>query len=160
MVNSNDPPPAVPGSGRYFLMAAWEPDRAPHASTAKPSDSDLNRFLNDWRKRCLPIPWCSATSGAVYDAYRFWARLQGISRAASMNVLVLAACANGLRKSRHRIRFFGRSVTAQHVVLHPSAMGEARSGRQLDEAASAFAAALAGWMQAAGVTETPRKAKP
>lgn len=151
MVNPSERPAVAGAKVRYFLLAEWcAPHSGPVRRVALADHGQFERFLGDWQRRCLPIPWCSATSADVFKAYRFWAQLQGINGPASMNAMVLAACSAGMVKSRHRIRFVGQSQTNQHVVLHPQSSGTLKSGQGLDEAATAFAAALAAWKLAAG----------
>lgn len=150
MVNRSEPAPADASRARYFVLAAWPVEIAPQTTRDSPDAGQAARFLADWRARCLPLPWCSATSAAAFDAYRFWARLQGLKRPATMNDFVKAARTTGLASDRRRIRFLGQKTTSQHAVLHPPGDGELPSGRQLDEAATAFNDALAAWKAAAG----------
>lgn len=134
----------------YFLLMAWSPpDATPRR--APPSDPvrSVDRFLNDWQCRCLPLPVCAATTKQLFEAYRFWCDLQGELHAAPIEGLVSAADSAGLARKRHLIQGFGDGRRSQHTVMHPPGVRRASVGVELFHAVTAFADALAAWKVAA-----------
>lgn len=136
----------------YFQLTPWSPPD-PEAK-AKPEREGLvaqsvGRFLSDWQRRCLPLPYCAVISERLFEAYRFWCELQADRFPARIEQLVGAACAAGMTKGRHRIRPLSGRGVSQHMVLHPAGAPRLASGLQMDHAAAAFADALQAWRQAA-----------
>lgn len=150
------PPAAAP---QYFILGLWAPAGPSGGAKAPPATAgNVDRFLRDWTCRCLPIPLCSASSDRAFKAYRLWCSLQGITRAAPMNDFVSQATVMGFVKGRHIVRQLGSSKASQQTVLHPPEAGVVKSGRQLDEATTAFSLALDGWRAAATISPAvPKK---
>lgn len=142
---------AAPSPGAYFVLTAYSPDDPAQGDGVNGRGrGEVERFLADWTRRCLPLPVCSTTSERAFQAYRYWCRLQRIDKPAGMNRFVCAARAAGFINGRHVVRQHAASEVGQHVVLHPPKATPLKAGRQLDLAASAFALALVRWRQAAG----------
>ena len=138
---------------RYFVLACLDDVLAgARPSPASEQQRDLARFINDWTRRCLPLPLCPATSEHAHAAYTFWCRLQGIKRPAPLTPFIVAATEAGFGKGRHRVRPHGTPQLAQHSVIYPPGFSATKAGRQLDEATSAFSLALKRWRDAAQAT--------
>jgi hypothetical protein len=137
---------APTGAPRYFVLASLEDVLAgSKPNAADEQQREIARFINDWTRRCLPLPLCPATTEHVHSAYTFWCRLQGTKRPAPMMPFVVATAEAGFGKGRHRVRPHGTDRVAQHCVIYPPGYGTMKAGPQLDQAASAFSFALKRW---------------
>lgn len=142
-MNHDTSMPAAHVQRPLFILQPWPPGASGAGDT-----TGVARFVSDWRRGCLPLPVCSATSRHVFDAYRFWCELQGIAAPTGHNRLVGAAVAQGFVAGRHKVSVALGKPAMQFAMVHPPGQGPAVAGAALDDAATAFRMALQAWRSA------------
>ena len=117
------------------------------------------RFFVDWTEARLPLPIAACRTENLYQAYRHWCTLEGVTRPAQKNTCIGAWCKRvGVRKSRdYHLENYSLVKRVQSQVLYPAGKPAPEGAEALARSINGFNEALRDWRERSA--EPPAKPK-